>query len=73
MHASSLSSFGRHLLDRRAFLQATASGLGGIALASLLGEERALADDSPIRPVIQPAAPLAPRHPHHSPKARRAL
>jgi hypothetical protein len=56
-----LSHAGRGLLDRRNFLAHTATGLGGIALASLLaGEARA-------------ANPLAPRSPHFAPKAKRVL
>ncbi|MFL5339293.1 MAG: DUF1501 domain-containing protein [Gemmataceae bacterium] len=63
-----LSHAGRHLLDRRTFLQFAGTGLGGIALAKLFAEER-----SPIRPVIRPEAPLAPRPPHYAAKARRVL
>ena len=68
-----LSSAGRRLLDRRAFLQFAGHGLGGIALASLLAEQRLLANDSPIRPQVRPEAPHAPRAPHFPPKARRVL
>ena len=45
-----ITAAGRGLLDRRRFLERAASGLGGIALASLLAERRSLADASPIRP-----------------------
>ena len=70
-----LSHSGRYLLDRRRFLQSASSGLGGIALASLLTGERLLADDekTPIRPQIDPAAPYASRLPHFAPKAKRVL
>src|SRR5215470_612001 len=52
---------GRRLLDRREFLAHAGTGLGGIALASLLaGEARA-------------ANPLAPCPPHFAPKAKRVL
>ena len=52
----------RHfLLDRRNFLAHAATGLGGIALASLLAE------------AADPAHPLAPRKPHFAPKAKRVL
>ncbi|MBI4324209.1 MAG: DUF1501 domain-containing protein, partial [Chloroflexi bacterium] len=71
-----LSPAGRVLLDRRSFLQQAGAGLGGIALASLLSEQGLMAADqerSPWRPVIRPEAPLAPRPPHFTPKARRVL
>jgi uncharacterized protein (DUF1501 family) len=64
-------------LDRREFLQNAGSGLGGIALVSLLAESgllRAQDDDrSPIRPLIRPEAPTAPRPPHFAAKAKRVL
>jgi hypothetical protein len=60
------------LLDRRGFLGHTGTGLAGIALAALLHEERLLAAD-PIRPVIDPARPYAPRPPHFPPRAKRVL
>lgn len=53
------------MLDRRFFLS---SGLSGIALASLLAEER-----GPIVPKIAPDVPLAARPPHFEPKAKRVL
>jgi Protein of unknown function (DUF1501) len=51
----------RCLLARRDFLAHAATGLGGIALASLL------ATDKP------PDNPLAPRKPHFAPKTKRVL
>ena len=51
----SISHAGRYLLDRRTFLQFAGTGLGGIALAHLLADER-----SSIRPNVRPDAPLAP-------------
>ncbi len=69
-----LSHAGRQLLNRRAFLGHAGTGLGGIALLSLLAEQGLLAAaDTPIRPVIRPEAPLAARPPHFSPKAKRVL
>jgi hypothetical protein len=53
---------GRHLTDRRRFLGNFATGLGGIALASLLAEQELLAADA-----------LAPRKPHFTPRASRVL
>ncbi len=68
-------------LDRRSFL-ARSGGLASIALLSLL-EARArgreeigaapLDDQRPIRPVIDPSAPLRARAPHYTPKAKRVL
>lgn len=67
-----LSSTGLHLLNRRGFLAETASGLGGIALTSLLAEQGLLAAE-PLRPVIDPRQPHAPRPPHHVAKAKNVL
>src|SRR5713226_5989160 len=67
-----ISPTGRSFLERRRFLSHAATGLGGIALTSLLAEQGLLAD-SPIRPRIRPEAPLAPRPPHFSPRAKRVL
>jgi hypothetical protein len=74
-----LSPAGLALLDRRRFLGLSGTGLGAIALASLLSRERALgapADDAskpPIRPRLDPAAPFAARAPHFAPRAKRVL
>ena len=59
-------------LNRRSFLGHTATGLGGIALAHLLGREQA-SGTTPIRPNIQPANPNAPRSPHFEARAKRVL
>src|SRR5947209_5356235 len=72
--SAGLSLTGQGFLDRRAFLGHLGSGLGGIALLSLLAEGRArAADRSPIRPGIRPEAPLAARPPHFAAKAKRVL
>ncbi|MEI8108301.1 MAG: DUF1501 domain-containing protein [Verrucomicrobiota bacterium] len=60
------------LLNRRSFLAHTATGLGGIALAHLLGENR-LEAASPIRPEIHPENPNALRSPHFPGRAKRVL
>ena len=59
-------------MNRRDFLHSGAMGLGSVALASLLAEQ-GLLGASPIRPVIDPSSPYAPRPPHFTPKARRVL
>ncbi|MDG1832280.1 MAG: DUF1501 domain-containing protein [Verrucomicrobiota bacterium] len=64
-----LSSHGRSLLDRRTFLRQSATGLGAIALTSLLSEQDLLAD----RPRINPARPHAVRPPHYPAKAKNVL
>lgn len=61
------------MLDRRGFLQFGGTGLGSIALASLLHEEQLLAGEPPIRPAIDPAQPYAPRPPHFPAKAKNVL
>jgi len=60
---------GRTLASRRLFLANAANGVGMLALASLLGQEGALA---------APAAdatpdPLAPRAPHFAPRAKNCI
>jgi hypothetical protein len=70
------------LLNRRGFLGGFSTGLSGIALTSLLAQDRLLAADSertspggktPIRPKIDPASPYASRDPHFSAKARNVI
>ena len=68
------SLIGRGFLERREFLGHLAGGLGGIALLSLLAEQTTrAAGQKPIRPLIQPEAPLAARRPHFAAKAKRVL
>jgi hypothetical protein len=71
----SLTNAGRRLMNRRSFLEHAGTGLAGIALASLLSDQRLLAAvaRSPIRPDIRPENPLAARPPHFAPKAKRVL
>lgn len=63
------------LLDRRHFLAHTGSGLGAIALSSLLQQERLLASEKQpsYRPAIDPAAPHAARRSPLAAKARNVL
>ncbi len=67
-----LSNAGRWLLNRRDFMQLGGTGLGGVALAALLGEQRLLGGE-PIRPQWSPERPAAPRPPHFQPKAQNVL
>jgi hypothetical protein len=68
-----LSPLGRHWLDRRGFLAHAGTGLGGIALASLLAEQGLLAAGKGPAGLQRPQSPLAARPPHFTPKARRVL
>ena len=54
-------------LTRRDFLTTSASGLGGLALASLLGGDQLLAAES------TQTNPLTPRAPHFAPKAKQCI
>jgi hypothetical protein len=58
-----------HLLDRRNFLGSTATGLGSVALASLLEREGLLA----AKPQIDPGRPHAPRKPQYEAPAKNVL
>jgi hypothetical protein len=72
----SLSRCGAELLDRRAFLANAGTALGSIALTQLLANDRLLAQDgahTPLRPVIDPAHPHAPRAPHFPAKAKNVI
>ena len=61
------------LLDRRNFLGRSGHGLAGIALTSLLQQAGLLAAPAPIRPLIDPARPFAPRRGHFAAKAKNVL
>jgi hypothetical protein len=71
------SQTGGNAVGRREFLFDATSGLGSLALLSLLARERrAVANDdakTPIRPSIHPEAPLEPRVSHFTPKASRVV
>lgn len=62
-------------LTRRSFFANTATGLGGIALAHLLAQDKLLGEETktPIRPAIDPRQPSAPRKPHFAAKAKNVL
>jgi len=54
------------LIDRREFLWRFGGGLGGIAMASLLGQQGLLADTAPARPEFNGGL-------HHPAKAKRVV
>src|SRR3989441_9412934 len=56
------------LITRRWFFRQCGIGLGSVALASLLQEERAFGGAVP-----QASNPLAPKTPHFNPKAKRVI
>jgi uncharacterized protein (DUF1501 family) len=61
---------GLRWLDRREFLSDSASGLGAIALTSLLSRDGLLASNTPR---IDPAQPYAPRSGHFPAKAKNVI
>ena len=54
-------------INRRAFLSHSAGSLGGLALAHLL------AQDSPAKAAQSVTNPLAPKSPHHTPRAKAVI
>lgn len=72
---------GGHLLRRREFLGHTATGLSGIALTALLGQQGLLrgaetgtvSGKQPLRPAIDAARPFAARAAHFPAAAKRVL
>jgi hypothetical protein len=65
-----ITSETRKLLARRWFFKECGVGLGGIALASLVGRETAA---QAAVPKGQSINPLAPRDPHYAPRAKRVI
>jgi uncharacterized protein (DUF1501 family) len=59
------------LQARRQFFASSASGLGGIALASLLAGDGLLADEQPVS--SDPSNPLRPQAPHFAPRAKSCI
>lgn len=64
-----ISSNGRQLLNRRGFLNESATALGSIALLDLLANDRLLAE----QPAINPARPFASRASHYPAKAKNVI
>ncbi|TWT62210.1 DUF1501 domain-containing protein [Rubinisphaera italica] len=64
-----ISINGRQLLNRRGFLNESATALGSIALLDLLANDRLLAE----QPAINPAHPFAPRASHYPAKAKNVI
>ncbi|MFN0018949.1 MAG: DUF1501 domain-containing protein [Pirellulaceae bacterium] len=64
-----------NLLSRRSFFSDTATGLGSIALAHLLAQDKLLAKETktPVRPAIDPRQPNLPRKPHFAAMAKNVL
>jgi hypothetical protein len=60
---------GPDFIPRREFLAQAGGGVGGLALAYLLGADGALA----APPTALPPDPLRPRAPHFAPKAKRVI
>src|ERR1051325_11534378 len=73
MDDAPLSNAGRWMLNRRDFLRHGGTGLSGVALLALLGEQQLLAGKSPLRPQWRAENPSAPRSPHFTPKAKNLL
>ncbi len=59
--------------NRRKLLLDTASGLGGVALACLLGEQGLLASEPDAGPQIDPERPFAARSSHFPARAKKVL
>src|ERR1051326_4391453 len=57
-------------ITRRWFFRQCGVGLGSIALASLLGTDKALGKSSAA---VATNNPLAPKQPHFTPKAKRVI
>src|SRR5882672_1448247 len=61
------------IVDRREFLWRFGGGLGGIALAWMLGREGALAASAQNDDHALASAATNPRLPHHPPRAKRVV
>jgi len=59
------------MTHRREFLRSAGAGFGMIALTALLAEDGLLAEE-PSR-ASRDGDPLAPKLPHHAPRARRVI
>lgn len=77
MDRRELSTARSSWLDRRRFLSEAATGLGSIALVSLLARDGLLADTTTdavsAQPKIDPTRPYAPRPPHFPARAKNVL
>ena len=70
-----LSCHGRRLLSRRHFLGQTGLAMGALSLSQLLAEDNLMhfGGKAPIRPLIDPKRPYAPRPPHFPGAAQQVL
>lgn len=74
-HRHASPSVDQSARGRRHFLTETVTGIGSMALASLLAEDQVRASSRPVfaGPEIDPAQPYAPRPGHYPAKARNVL
>jgi hypothetical protein len=68
---SPLNMFADH--SRREFLTTTASGLGAAGLGAMLSSDGLLSSASAVEAERDSVNPLAPRQPHHDPKAKSCI
>src|SRR5437016_4068375 len=61
------------MLTRRDLLQRTATGFGLLGLASLMNDQRLLAQPGSLRSTARQESPLAPKPPHFAAKAKRII
>ena len=73
MKREPLSAAGRWLLNRRDFLRHGGTGLGAVALTSLLTRDRLMAGEAGWRPEWSPERPAAARPGHHAAGAKNVL
>jgi len=77
MSSERISPFGRNLLSRRHFLSRTSMALGGLGLSRLLAEDSShpanFSGKAPIRPMLDPENPYAPRGSHFETPAKQVL
>lgn len=70
-------AFGSPLLNRRRFFADSGMGLGSIALTHLLAQQGLLgatvSGKEPLRPLLEPGRPYAPRRSHFEAKAKNVL
>jgi hypothetical protein len=70
-----MRSFQDHLLalSRRSLFQRVGTGIGSVALASLLGKDAPAESGGTTNPPVDAVAPLAPQRTHFAPRARNVI